>query len=736
MASYKILSDLPVDKRLGLIKDQINSNDNIDKSEPGHSELLKLLDGYFGDKVDHIDFLRGLLRVYRESKTDKAYQSFVKDKLTDDERDRVERFVTGAKAVEAGRGFQIPHSIGSREEAASLDRVSQVVIPATAPSMLLRESSDESFAKIDINAIAAPQTGIAGLAHKLAAFLWNHGHDDEVKVWDSTEFQNWGRTVAFTPKYTIWPKTVRGIINIVRFAKQEGLGVRCSGYRHSWSPIFGRQGQIILSTLDPSRVSRLPDLSALPLEGTKPNELETIDIVDPGEMQATQGKTLVRVGTAVTNERLRRWCIQKGKITLPFNVIMVELTLGGSNAPICHGAGLKHQSLSDLVRKVEYVDCHGKFQTVTDLKQLRAASGCFGLMGVVTHITMEFDAMTYAQLAPQKLDAVVAIPPPDGLEQEIPPALRKHRTPEQSQQDIANFEKACANDYYAEWFWFPYSDQVWVNTWNTTTDASDVVEYPSDVDIFIQWAGTVLGNISQNSGVLDAIGNLTNLPVSTTLLSRAAMWNLGEKKVKTYLTDGLHFQRGIQNIRVRDLEVEMPIPGKGSGQGNSSIGPDWTYIRRAWWDAIIIAYEHIRDQPQQMPLEMRVMGDSNVIMAPQRDNTFGTCSIEILTLEAEKEKWPAYSQRVLDAWMSYKDEAGRPLRTRPHWAKEWHGYTVQGRKWPEKLKEDYKVEIVEFKETLAIIGKSHGWTLDEIKQRFSNDFFDDFIFGETNSTSA
>ena len=72
-----------------------------------------------------------------------------------------------------------------------------------------------------------------------------------------------------------------------------------------------------------------------------------------------------------------------------------------------------------------------------------------------------------------------------------------------------------------------------------------------------------------------------------------------------------------------------------------------------------------------MPLEMRVMGDSNVIMAPQRGNTLGTCSIEILTLQTEKDVWQPYVQELLDTWMSYTDHDGKVLKTRPHWAKEW-----------------------------------------------------------------
>lgn len=66
------------------------------------------------------------------------------------------------------------------------------------------------------------------------------------------------------------------------------------------------------------------------------------------------------------------------------------------NGPICHGAGISHKTLSDYVRAIEYVDCHGKLQLVDDPRLIKAAAGAFGLLGVVTHITFELDAMSYA----------------------------------------------------------------------------------------------------------------------------------------------------------------------------------------------------------------------------------------------------------------------------------------------------------------------------------------------------
>lgn len=49
-----------------------------------------------------------------------------------------------------------------------------------------------------------------------------------------------------------------------------------------------------------------------------------------------------------------------------------------------------------------------------------------------------------------------------------------------------------------------------------------------------------------------------------------------------------------------------------------------------------------------MPLELRIMGGSNVVMAPQRGNNLGTCAIEVLTLSATSDTWQPFAQAVVD----------------------------------------------------------------------------------------
>ena len=73
--------------------------------------------------------------------------------------------------------------------------------------------------------------------------------------------------------------------------------------------------------LDLATATAVPDpTSLLPSDYHPGNELKTIQLM-PG---SGRNKALVRIGTAVTNEELRRWAIEQNEWSLPLNVIMVE----------------------------------------------------------------------------------------------------------------------------------------------------------------------------------------------------------------------------------------------------------------------------------------------------------------------------------------------------------------------------------------------------------------------------
>lgn len=487
----RLAPDYDVDSRIREVAKALGEHPEFsDRDVPG---LAKLLDDYLDDDVDvnswdsgRIDFMRRLLKVFKDSPSDNTYQD-LQQYYTQNENDRLERFVEGEEAEKCSHGFRTGPSLGTRHQIHRFfSGVGQIV---------------KNLLDID--------------------------DDDKLMVIQKDlEFRNWGQTVKDLPKYTCVPKNVADIQKIVRFGKKTGLGVRCAGYRHSWSPIFGRKGEILVSLLPIDRATEIPNIEALPFPDSRPNDLESIELLD-GPARAG-GKRLVRLGCATTNERLRRWCVKHNKVTLPFNIIMVEITSGGSNGPICHGAGIKHQTLSDLVRAIEYVDANGELQKITDQDPefLTAASGAFGLMGVITHLTIEFDPMTYAELRPTKEPAILAIPPPPGFpEDRIPKALRpkKPLTDAEKRKAQEEFERHANEDYYSEWFWFPYSDQCWVNCWNNVTDDKDVEDWPGPFHIFMSFLQQFTLNVLQYNKVLTELVNQTKIAeAAVTLLCKYA----------------------------------------------------------------------------------------------------------------------------------------------------------------------------------------------------------------------
>ncbi|KAI5792562.1 hypothetical protein DFH27DRAFT_485502 [Peziza echinospora] len=550
-----------------------------------------------------------------------------------------------------------------------------------------------------------------------------------MKVHVNAHFENWGLTVANTPALTFVPTTVLGISNIVKWAKLNGKRVRASGYRHTWTDMYSADNEVLVSMLDIETVTTIPDPTSLEKTAEFPgNELKVIEL-EPTDVPGSGGKKrLVRIGAAVTNEELRRWSVANDAWSMAVNVIMVEITLGGSNVPICHGAGLRHKTVSDIVRKISYVDANGNPQTVdgSNPELLRAAAGSFGLLGVITHITFELDKMTYAVMKPEKTNVNLAIPPP--ADYTVPPALQKFYFPSQLSAARAEFVNKANTKYFSEWFWFPYQDEVFVNCWDTTTDRTGVKDYPSPPDVFLQWLQGWIGGVLNDDPLWRALPGLWQATILGTLAHTSQPpYGPLDTEIRTYLTDALHFRRGIQNMRVRDMELQIPIPPLASDPTK----PDYGIVQRAWWDAILETYKDPR-APMRIALELRIMGGSDMIMAPQRGNGFGTASIEVVTsmAAAADGSWMPFAQRLADKWMALRDGAGVRLKTRPHWAKEWDWMKVDGMPWKDYLRTvSYKDEIPQFLQAVSDIGSSQGWTVADAKARFSVGLLDDVFFG-------
>jgi hypothetical protein len=182
------------------------------------------------------------------------------------------------------------------------------------------------------------------------------------------------------------------------------------------------------------------------------------------------------------------------------------------------------------------------------------------------------------------------------------------------------------------------------------------------------------------------------------------------------------------------MEFQIPIPALASDPTQ----PDYSIVQRAWWDIINLCYES-DSCPMRLTLELRIMADSNLIMAPQSGNSFGTASIEVISIPdvVADDEWVPFLQKVADLWMGYKDSQGNLLNVRPHWAKEWESIELRGKPARQYLKEvAYKDAIPRFRSVLEKIGRSQGWGLQDIQERFSNELWDYMIYSQAQKEKA
>lgn len=574
-----------------------------------------------------------------------------------------------------------------------------------------------------------------------------------------TPFESWEKTVKHTPDIIFLPKSVEGIKNLIKWVNKyrPQQRIRPSGYRHSSSELHAEDGHISVSMLDLHTATKLP--APHPLIPSN-NEMQFIQTVGQAYEKNGQKKIQCKFGASTCNYHFQDWVHDKkgGNLrwAMPANVIMTEVTFAGVNAPICHGAGITNKTISDLVTEIEFINIKGEKQTVRDPELLKAAAGCFGLLGIVTSITLELDELQFANFKTVKKELLsLAIPPAEDF---LPSENLINQLSKENKDALKNknllltafedFKMKCETSYYSEWFWFPLQDKCLVNCWNKSDHGANAVRYPGNLNTQFERIGAYLGHLS-NGALSKFGGGIAKL--QTKLLGHLAMNLFPDKQdITCSIEDALHIRQGIQNVRTRMIEIEIPIPDTFDKQ------PDWSICQKAWWAVIESVYsEHNMEYfPMRTTLEMRITGGSDILMAPQYGNK-RTCAIEVLTPVAVDHKiWDKFIQEVLDKWSLLKDCEGRYLNIRPHWAKRFDKLIIKRpldwlNEWDEtthfNMKDHltindqmvyipflaylkfiaFKDQIPLFKNELSKICNAGGYTLEDICTRFSNPFLDE-----------
>ncbi|THY73413.1 hypothetical protein D6C86_07800, partial [Aureobasidium pullulans] len=581
--------------------------------------LRQLADGVRSDRIGSEDATRALCQVFEDTFTFEVLHG----QLNSDLKAKVSAFLSGTPADDiAAKGFD----------------------PTPAPLSLHRHpfggrvpDAHKKHHLFGGRARAKVEETIDTLEHRPIVYE-DHERTMIMEVYADIPFLNWQQNVQTRPALTFVPSTVLGLQNLIKAYPHRRI--RCSGYRHTRSDFFAEDGDILVSFVSLHYVaSVLPEMISMFSdrinEAELSGELRSVQTFPPRAGQPDTQR--VRVGVAVTPEELREWAIADGW-SLPVDVTADEVTTGGIIGSMCHGSGFAHKSINDYIRSVEYVDVNGVVQSITDAKELHAALGCFGLMGIITHITYEVKKMTFAVMHPRKITAVIV-----------------------------------GTDFYP--------------------------------DIPARWQSQILA-----TGNMAVLSPLTTDPEDLT--------------IKTKLPNALHFRRGRHYARSRNMEIELPIPPLATDNSK----PDWLTVRKAWWGAVNLVYSSA-NSPMRLAMDMRITGDSDIIMAPQRGNSHGTVALEIgsVTDTVTEEEWQTFCQSFVDMLTALAPEG----KLRPHWGKEWVKMRFGGLPAREYIRTSaYKTEIPECLAMLQKIGKRQGWTLNDLHKRFSNKLLDDLFFHE------
>ncbi|EJD43024.1 FAD-binding domain-containing protein [Auricularia subglabra TFB-10046 SS5] len=543
------------------------------------------------------------------------------------------------------------------------------------------------------------------------------------------EFKNWVACVRFKPSHVLLARSLEGVRRVARWAARTGRKLRVSGYRHTWSDLWTEDGEVILTFVHPDGRETLPYADA---PAGWHSELHGVSL------EPAFGVGYARVMAGTSNNEFREWCFNNGKPewSLPFNVVVAEVTFGGSTSTICHGAGMGTPTLCDLVAEVRYVDARGKDQVVSDPDELRAASGAFGFLGIVTSVVLRLKTATVAEMRPTQVPLVLCIPPPDGFPL---PEIVQRQVEEAgiTQEDIKRarreFVRRAEEDHFHEFFWYPYQKNAWLNTWKRrplTVHDADLGRYPE-----FGVPEEELASMSAYAALSAEVAKNTTLPgpQQTYAFGQASLAGLpnvqpGGAPLTTLTSEALHFRGGSQIFPFYGMEWEIPMPASPSGEKR-----DYTVIQRAWWDAITLLYSS-PNAPVRAALEMRLTAGSDTLLAAQRGNgVLGTASLEVFTLlTTPVEEWRAFRQAVVDRWTSYGPggDSGTSL-ARPHWNKQWSDLQVRGRDIKEYLREEaYKDAFSQFRDALEGILRRRGSSTQEVRERFGNKLMETLIWND------
>jgi uncharacterized membrane protein YGL010W len=432
----------------------------------------------------------------------------------------------------------------------------------------------------------------AGYRPGLRAFL-DAGERAAILRRDDVPWSNWAATASCTAARVCVPQTVEDLPDIVREAAAEGRRVRVVASGFSWSSLVPTSDVLVFC----ERLDRI-----------------TVDASDPQN-------PCVWVEAGVTNRALHH-ALQQHGLAMPWNVALETVRLGGLVSIGSHGSGKNTATMSDLCEALEIVDAKGETRhfsrdTVGE-DAMQAARMGMGMFGIIARM---------------KLRVVTEH------------AVRRvsRRTP--IADALANLAHQVRDHESVELFWFPGSEDVWVET-------ADRAEPSTGAPRGHGFAHKLRHFLRQNAVAVLAPVVDRLIPRFGPTLRRWLMRRGSFDERVVGLTESNHDPRWLELLKCGAVEVGFKV------------SPDLGAFSDAWAATVRLtkAYQARGMDPLNLAVNVRFIGPSEALLSA----AYGpgvTCFIEA-RCAGRARGWAQFSAELCAEWMKIPGAL-------PHWAKEF-----------------------------------------------------------------
>lgn len=404
--------------------------------------------------------------------------------------------------------------------------------------------------------------------------------------------------------------TVAELREVIRTAKDEGRTIRVAGggrgndYSASFSgsPVVKNDGNVIVLTPSLNLVWPL-------LDGSH-------------RVTAQAGVTLKELDVV----------LQQNSLSLVTETAPSFLTVAGAVALSCHGCGRHSGTMSDSVVGMTLLDHRGELRVIgeDEPELLRAAQVNLGCLGIIIDVTFQC-VPQFKLLATDTVDVTV-----DEALDRVADLFHGHD--------------------YLEYFWYPFTDRLWVKFWDRVPYGTPNVKAPGKYDDLSQrMKGATSGLIVRCA---------TAFPYATPLLDKVLMAASPHQTMVASPADVFHYQNYFPK-RLYDLSYAIDN-GEDFSRFRSAFEIVYEKVnefarpKRSPTSASPFAYGPGAKFPQNFILHCRFIKSSTGYMAPAVDNLHTTMFEAVTYIGTDCDE---FYRDVEDRWLA--------LGGRPHWGKTY-----------------------------------------------------------------